>query len=807
VAEEYATLRGILRPAGPLMSWPLLVALWVTPAWAEQRTDGKKEDISSLAEDASSRHQLNPLLDSESEEEPPDFTTGPEEPPVEGERRWVHRFERSDFASYFAEGELAKAKAAYDRHRYRTARRMLEEQEATLPVRYLRAMSAARLGQWATAAEELSSLAEDWPALRDYCHYEAARAYEKQRQWTEALQHYAAVAPDARHFDEARFGMAHILEKRKQDYAAAVEALTPIIQQPNKPNDPVQAEAWLTIARLARYQADYNGEHRAHLAVWALHPFSKQASKAVAGLRDLPYVPKWKVARAETLLSLHHNHDALALLERLLPRMELPDPLACRAHFAYGTALRKERQHSRAIRALRPVVEHCTDAALRPRALYVLGYSESVMEPEASIATYLKLAEEYPAHQYGDDALFYAAHESLERGDTPAAMGHLDRLIARYPDGNFAAEALFQRFWVHRAEGNHGAAMEALTRIEALEGKGSTHQSVQRARYWRARVLTSLGRQEEALKLMEQVASEGAANWYGLLARSRLAHENPERARRITEKLRAPAGPVEVWPLDAGRLAQEPHFLTGVELLRLEERGAATELLSVDRKGRSEESIRLLFHLLEESGYNGSARRVARALLREGLAGPTEAEARLIYEAAYPHAFRNLVVRHSRAARVNPDLMQALIREESAFNPRARSPTGALGLAQLMPQTAFAVARQLNVPLATTAALLEPRKNIRLGSAYLGSLQRRFSGNLAYAVASYNAGPHAVSRWLARFPDAELDEWVEQIPFEETRDYVKRVLGSAVAYQILYDPDSLTTLAFGDPDSKNLGSR
>lgn len=807
------------------MSWPLVAALWVAPARAEQPAPGAKStvqqqgqpqgqqpqqegDISNLAESASSKHQLDSSLDSENEEAPPEFTIGPAEPVAPGERQWVRKFELSDVKSYFAEGELAKAKAAYDRGRYRVARQLLEAQEATPPVRYLEAMSALRLGQWATAAEELASLAEDHPPLRDYCHFEAARAYERMRKWTEAVQHYGAVAPTARRYEDARFGMAYILEKKKRDYAGAVAALTPLVQTDSpKPNNPGQAEAWLTIARLARYQADYNGEHRAHLAVWALHPFSREVSAAVKGLRDLPYVPKWKVARAETLLSLHHNREALDILERMLPKMELPDPLACRAQFAYGTALRKERKHSLAIRALRPVVEQCQDANLRARALYVLGYSEGVVEPDNAITTYLKLAQDYPEHPYADDALFYAAHKALERGNKAAAMGYLDQLIARYPDGNFASEALFERFMVYRAEGNNTAAFEALSRIEELKGRGSTHESVQRARYWRARVLLSLGRAEESHALMERVAAEGAATWYGLLARSRLTHEAPERARALLERLRSPASASNVWPLDAGNLAQDPHFVTGIELLKLEQREAPAELLAVDRRGRSEESIRLLFHILHASGYEGYARSIAWALRREGLAAPTEAETRLIYSMAYPHSFRTLVVQHSRAARVNPDLMQALIREESAFNPNARSPTGALGLAQLMPATAFAVARQLNVPLATSAALLEPQENIRLGSAYLGSLQRRFAGNPAYAVASYNAGPGAVDRWLSRFPDAELDEWVEQIPVEETRLYVKRVLGSAAAYQLLYASGSFTTLAFGERGSNNAGSR
>ncbi len=788
-----------------VVSWPLVAALWVAPAWAQ--TPAKSEAVTNLAESAQAQHQLDPSLDTEEDEAPGGLLSEPA--PALGENPLIPKFNRADFASYFSEGTLAQAKMAFDSGRYRKALKLLESQEASIPVRYLRAMSALRLGLSAQAAPELSSLAEDHLPLRDYYLFEAGRTYERLRQWDEAARHYAAVPSYARRYAEARFNLAKLHEKKGR-WTEAVEALTPLVQaEASAKNGAVQAEAWLKIAQLARRQADYTGEHRAMLALWALHPFSRQTARVRARLEELPLPPKWKVAKAETLLSQHLNREALELLDKVLPKLEaLPDPVACRAHFAYGSALRKERHHTRAIRSLQPVVEQCQDATLRARAMYVMGYSQSVVDPDGSIATYLRLATELPEHPYADDALFYAARKSFERGNTAAAMDYSGRLLSRYPEGSFAAEALFQRFWVHRSEQKYEEALQDLMRIETLHGPRSTHEAVKRARYWRARTLSALGREEEGLALMERVAFEGAASWYGLLARSRLAHHAPERAKLVMEKLRAPAELPEVWPLEPGNLRQDPRFVTGLELMRLGHSSAAAELLAVDRKGRGEDSLRLLFHLLRDTGHERAARVVAATMLREGLAGASQAESRLFYEAAYPQPFRTLVVRHSRAARVNPDLMQALIREESAFNPSARSPTGALGLAQLMPQTAFAVARELKVNLTTTSLLLEPQHNIQLGSAYLGSLHKRFDGNPAYAVASYNAGPGAVDRWRARFPDSELDEWVEQIPIEETRHYVKRVLGSASAYQFISNErGSLTTLAFGTRGSNNTGSR
>jgi soluble lytic murein transglycosylase len=135
---------------------------------------------------------------------------------------------------------------------------------------------------------------------------------------------------------------------------------------------------------------------------------------------------------------------------------------------------------------------------------------------------------------------------------------------------------------------------------------------------------------------------------------------------------------------------------------------------------------------------------------------------------------------------VEPDLLQALMREESALDPKALSWAGALGLTQLMPATAKAVAKSLGLKRVTNQSLLEPELNIRLGSTYLGSLLKKFEGNKIYAVASYNAGSGAVARWRTGREAVELDEWVEEIPIAETRGYVKRVLRSYNTYQLLY---------------------
>jgi soluble lytic murein transglycosylase len=135
--------------------------------------------------------------------------------------------------------------------------------------------------------------------------------------------------------------------------------------------------------------------------------------------------------------------------------------------------------------------------------------------------------------------------------------------------------------------------------------------------------------------------------------------------------------------------------------------------------------------------------------------------------------------------KVEPQLVYAIMREESGYRPQVVSVSGARGLLQLMPETAERVARDAQVGDFSVEDLFLPRVNIQLGSEYLTSLLRRFDGRASAAIGSYNAGPRVVARWIADGP-TEDDAWVEEIPYDQTRRYVKRVLRSLHAYRVLY---------------------
>lgn len=689
-------------------------------------------------------------------------------------RRATRRYAEADLAPYFASAELAEAKALFDRGRYARARALLRGNEP--PVRYLRALAALPLAP-AVAAAEMRALAADYPQMRDHCLFQAGSALERLRKRSAAAAAYGEVSPSSALFAEARLARSRVLE-RALDLDGALEALGAVRELPANPrNDATRRRALLAAARLCQKRRDYAGEHRAMLELWATSPLSREAAVVWERLKDLPIPNRWRLRRAESFLSFHDNAEAKRVA--LQVKTAFPDEYACRAAFVVGNASRKERQHRKAVAALAPMVEACTASELRPQAMFVLGYSQSMVAPEDAVRTYDALARDYPSHSLADDALFVAAQLDLRAGRSSAALERLETVASRYAEGNVAPEALFQLAWQHRAAGDRKAALAAIDRLDRLTGLDREQRL--RGGYWRARILADAG-EGSAPAGFAALAGEHPTSWYGLLARGRIP---PGAPVSLACRDAPPCPEASAWPLEAGPLGSNPQFLAGVELVRMGLPEAAEELLAIDRRGLPDDAARLLAEALRRTGQERAAAYVVRTTLGRRLGG-LDVRDTAIWEATYPRPFRDLVVRWAKKSKVDPDLLQALMREESWFYRWARSSAGAIGLAQLMPGTARKVARDLGLGRVTPTALQRPSLNIRLGAAYLGRLLSEFDGYTVHAVAAYNAGPEAVRHWIQERPRADVDEWVEQIPAAETRDYVKRVLASYGAYRLVY---------------------
>jgi soluble lytic murein transglycosylase len=689
----------------------------------------------------------------------------------------------TDLVPPAARSPLVEAAAALDAGQPASALRLLAGVSDSSGVRYLRTLALLRLSPSPALVTAMEKLATELPAVADRCALAAGLADEDLGDLPGARRLFSSIPVDSRVFTDARFGLARVL-RRMGDLSGAAAALAPLASAPAPPaGRDAAAEALLLRAELARTERDAARERAELLLLWTHHPrspLSPEAERRLTG--HLP--PSAQVERAEALVDVQRNADALKLLD--LVRLTPPDGLGCRAALVRGRALRKERRHADVERVLTPVVAHCSDGELRVRALYVLAASQAIVRPDAAVATYERLAQEYPQHPYADDALYLAAELRAVSGDISGALLDLEAVSTRYPQGDYAGEALFKTFWLHHRLDDDEAGLASLDRVEERFAHAADPFDVERARYWRGRVLDSQGNRAGAMALWTALAADHPATYYGLLARTRLAERQPTTAAELAQRSVLPPAAGETTLVDAGTLRTDAHYRAGTQLLALGfSDAAAQELLAVRRSRQPKDVTRILIQGISRAGDLRSGQALARTEFAGALNGPVTPQLRDVWEAAYPKAYRELVERYCKSPGVDPDLLQALMREESALDPRALSWAGALGLTQLMLPTAQAVARDLRLSRPSSEGLLDPALNIQLGAAYLGRLLTRFGGNPVYALAGYNAGPTNVDRWRSSRSGLELDAFVEEIPLAETRSYVKRVLRSYNAYRLL----------------------
>jgi soluble lytic murein transglycosylase len=231
-----------------------------------------------------------------------------------------------------------------------------------------------------------------------------------------------------------------------------------------------------------------------------------------------------------------------------------------------------------------------------------------------------------------------------------------------------------------------------------------------------------------------------------------------------------PVGPEITFHLSRAR------ELTGLSLHQL----AVVELDEINRRGKPNSRLRaLLMREYFHSQAYGRSLALANQL-------PISQGERDLYR--YPLAYWELIQQKAQERGLDPYLVLALIRQESLFDTRARSPAAAFGLMQLIPPTAARVAKQLGLSTPAQETLFQPDVNVALGTQYLKDLLQRYSNNWFKALAAYNAGEAAVDRWEKEITTDDIEEFVERIPYVETRGYVKLVLRNHRIYKRLYEP-------------------
>ena len=501
---------------------------------------------------------------------------------------------------------------------------------------------------------------------------------------------------------------------------------------------------------------------------------ARETMEDLARLHGLPVAPltaEEQLAQAQRLAEAGEQSAAARALETLVgPGVE--PALRHRALARLAPLLGRLGRGTEAIGRLQTALDE-PPTATRASLLYELGRLQvRTGQPAAGAPAFERLLVEHPTAAGGPRRVAPAGARAARAPPTRGGARDVHRLVAAHPDSPAAASARWELAWLEYRAGRFRDATLAFRQLS--NGVASARLA---GLYWAGRSLDAVGEKAAADALYREVSTRGPNGYYGLLAARRVRGQPPVST---APAVRLAADPITL-------LRPEPRYQKAQALAAVGFDGQAVAELEVLGRDAAPESDRAwgLSVALADLGEAGrSLRHLRRAFGASAESGAPGLSARfwqLYYPLGYPDAVREA----ARGTGLDPYFIAAVIREESSYDPRARSWVGAIGLMQLMPDTARLVAQDHGLSLPETAAIWDPPVNITLGARYLAQLRARFQEPLL-AVAGYNAGPHRVQRWLAERSAGDLEEFVDQIPFDETRAFAKRVYTSWHHYRRLY---------------------
>ena len=389
--------------------------------------------------------------------------------------------------------------------------------------------------------------------------------------------------------------------------------------------------------------------------------------------------------------------------------------------------------------------EHPKRSAILAHGIVRLGYRDL----SRALALWDEYKSEYPFtdEERGDVQRTLAL--LLAQGRKPEALYVLETvdrpaLTPRVQEWR-ARAAIQQRDWIGVL-----AAIDNMSETLFIDG---------RWRYWRARALEELGFEESATALYVELSK--TRNYHSFLA-----------ADRIDASYELQNAPLQLTPEQLQELAKVPGIARSRELYRLERITDARREWDYVTERLDPQSLARAAKLADSWGWHSNAIFTAA---RSGYWDDLPMR--------FPMLYQTTVTERAKQFDIEAAWIYGILRQESAFVTDARSPRGALGLMQLLPVTAKSVAPRAKASYGGPRDLLQPEKNIQLGSAYLQQVRKLLHNHPVLATAAYNAGPAKVRQWLPELGAVPADIWIETIPYDETRDYVERVM----AYTVIYD--------------------
>jgi soluble lytic murein transglycosylase len=633
---------------------------------------------------------------------------------------------------------------------------------------FLVGISCVRLELWEEAASQLAVAAESYPLLADYALYYQGLALSKLVRLDQALPPLYRLL---KQYPESRLARAAMILYADTLAAGgypkeALESYARFIERYPSGGDSLSA---LLGSALCRERLGDPAAAAAILrGVWLNNPASPTAEKAAqelnriaaAGTRVEPYTVAELFKRGGTLYDLGRYAQA-ATTYQALPLGAETGEFAAKVRLKTGQALFKARHYQESEQTLRGVDQNGAGGGSSSEASYWLAKAlDKNGKTEQAYELYLRVAQAPQSGAVADDALLDAAYLKRYQKKWDQSLQLFKKYLTSRPEQQQSAAVIWEAAWTSYQSRDYPGASSYLRKLAGRE------EMREKALYWLGKTQLALGDAKGAEGSFAALAEEYPFGYYALIC---------NRWCDIGAFPIPPQSLAEALPMPAGFEREKALISLGL----LDE--AARELGA--KKNKNPLSIARLF--LEMDNYNGALHAVAKEKPKRA-----DKESGPVWGVNYPLAYREDVARNAAANALPESLIYAIMRAESNYFPAALSPVGAVGLMQIMPATAESISKGDSV------RLTRPELNIRLGARHLKDLMVVYDRNIPLAVAAYNAGSGNVKRWQKSLAALPQDEFIESIPFRETREYVKKVVSTMELYQRLYRFPTAKKLGF-----------
>ncbi len=585
----------------------------------------------------------------------------------------------------------------------------------------------------------------------------------------------------------------------KQRYEQAQTLAKQLMNRHPKSRHYLEAMQTLFEAQLAQNQKPL--AKQTLLAMFAQFPDDIDQQTIAAQLKKLAVSNKELAAayieRGNELLGEYDYKEAAKQFDHARALAPKDDITICKARIGKAKAFYGRRRYKNALEHIRKASKVCPATMaweidwLKAKTFFKRGMSE---DAETLLRRLIKTA---PANR--DVAQLYVLLARIAfKMDKPKQAYEYAKELFEKTNGKKGGEELWLACW---SEYKNGNLEDAAKKMQALLKK-EDGIARQRAAYWLGRIAQRQGRKKEASAFFEAALERYPLSFYGLLSARRLEQidkkEYPEsktlqRKRPIPFKRWRP--PRKEFETERNKAFGNQHIQRAAMLLGsgvLDEFAAEEFDIGLSQESSNDAMLKwAIAYMYMHTGRPDKGVWIARRLLYDThFASLPNEDTYKYWLLAFPQLFYDQIVaavkKYGRARHMSPELILALIREESSFNPRAGSYANAIGLTQIIKSTAKGIAKRMKRRQFEFTDLFTPQVAIEMGTYHLNSLLRRFKGRLPYAIASYNAGGTRIAKWKKQFSHMEADEFIESMPIAQPRRYTKRLLRSYAIYRFLY---------------------